>query len=110
MDMRIVVPDAPSASALAERLSVAFGADRISRSGDRPEVGIRFRRHSDRAVLRVLDAVDRWLDYAGAGFADMHLGTSSYRVTRRAPVESWQCPSSDRLELARFDAEGRERW
>jgi hypothetical protein len=30
MEMRIVVPDASSSSALAERLTVAFGANRIS--------------------------------------------------------------------------------
>ncbi len=82
MEMRIVVPDATSASALAERLTVAFGAHRISRLGDRPEVAVRVGRHSDRAVLRVLDAVDGWLDHAGAGFAELRLGKRSYRFTR----------------------------
>ena len=95
MEMRIVVADAASASTLAERLMAAFGANRISRRDDRPEVGVRVGRHSDRAVLRVLDAVDSWLDQAGAGFADMRLGKRSYRVARRAPVESWQRPGSD---------------
>jgi len=99
VEMRIVVHDATSAGALAERLTVAFGAHRISRWGDRPEVGIQVGRHSDRAVLRVLEAVDGWLDQAGAGFADMQLGKRSYRVDRRAPVESWQRPSNDPAEL-----------
>ncbi len=90
MEMRIVVADAASASALAERLAVAFGAERISLWGDRPEVGIRVERESDRAVLRVLDAVDRWLDQTGVGFAEMWLGKRSYRVARWAPVESGQ--------------------
>ncbi|MCL4289901.1 MAG: hypothetical protein KJ051_06460 [Thermoleophilia bacterium] len=91
MEMRIVVADAASASALAERLAVALGAERISRWGDRPEVGIRVEQESesDRAVLRVLDAVDRWLDQTG-GFAEMWLGKRSYRVARWAPVESGQ--------------------
>ena len=44
-------------------------------------------RHSDRAVLRVLDAVDGWLDDAGAGFADMRLGKRSYRFTDRPAPE-----------------------
>ena len=100
MEMRIVVPDATCASALAERLTVAFGARRISRLDDRPEVGVQVGRHSDRAVLRVLDAVDGWLDHAGVGFADMRLGKRSYRVARWAPVESWQRPSRDPRELA----------
>jgi hypothetical protein len=97
--MQIVVADAASASTLAERLMATFGANRISRRDDRPEVGVRVGRHSDRAVLRVLDAVDGWLDQAGAGFADMRLGKRSYRVARRAPVESWQRPGSDPPEL-----------
>jgi hypothetical protein len=45
MEMRIVVADA--ASALAERLTVAFGAEQISLWGDRPEVGVRVERESD---------------------------------------------------------------
>jgi hypothetical protein len=83
MEMRIEVPDATSAGALAERLTVAFGgAERISCWGDRPEVGVQVGRHSDRAVLRVLDAVEGWLDHAGAGFAELRLGKRSYRFTR----------------------------
>jgi len=100
MEMRIVVPDTTSASVLAEGLTVAFGANRISRWADLPEVGVRCGRHSDRAVLRVLDVVEGWLDQAGAGFADMQLGKRSYRIARFAPVESWQRPSGDPLELA----------
>ena len=100
MEMRVVVPDAAGASVLAERLTDAFGAERISRRGDRPEVGIRVGRQSDRAVLRVLHTVDGWLDHAGAGFAEMRLGKRSYRVARWAPVESWHRPGGDPLELA----------
>lgn len=106
MEMQIVVADAASASTLAERLMATFGANRISRRDDRPEVGVRVGRHSDRAVLRVLDAVDGWLDQAGAGFADMRLGKRSYRVARRAPVESWQRPGSDPPELDDSGATG----
>jgi hypothetical protein len=82
MEMRIEVPDATSASALAERLTAAFGAHKISRPDERPEVGVEVGRHSDRAVLRVLDAVDGWLDHTGAGFAELRLGKRSYRFTR----------------------------
>jgi hypothetical protein len=96
MEMRIVVPDATSASALAERLTVAFGANRISRWADLPEVRVRCGRQADRAVLRVLNVVEGWLDQAGAGFADMQLGKRSYRIARWAPVESWQPPSGIR--------------
>jgi hypothetical protein len=87
MEMRIVVPDAACASALAERLTVAFGAERISLWADRPEVGLRVGRESDRAVLRVLDAVEGLLDQAGVGFAELWLGKRSYRFARWAPLE-----------------------
>lgn len=98
--MRIVVADATSASALAERLTVAFGANRISRWADPPEVGVRCGRQADRTVLRVLNVVDGWLDQAGAGFADMQLGERSYRIARWAPVENWQPSSSSNGEGA----------
>lgn len=88
MEMRIVVPDAASASALAERLTVAFGAERILLWADRPEVEIQVERESDRAVLRVLDAVERWLDQAGVSFAELWLGKRSYRAHRWIPVET----------------------
>jgi hypothetical protein len=90
MEMRIVVEDAGSASALAERLSVAFGIDRITLWGDRSEVAVRVEGESDRTVLGVLDTVERWLDHAGPGSAEMWLGENSYRVGRWAPVEVWQ--------------------
>jgi hypothetical protein len=90
MEMRIVVGEAGSASALAERLVVAFGADRVSLWGDRPEVGVRVEGESDRTVLGVLDTVERWLDHAGFGSAEMWLGQNSYRVARWAPVEGWE--------------------
>lgn len=85
MEMRIVVPDASSASGLAERLGSAFGADRISLDGDRREVDVRVARGSDRVVLQVFDAVDRWLDHAGVAFAELWLGKRSYRLARWVP-------------------------
>lgn len=88
MEMRIVVPDAASARALAEQLTAALGLERISLRDDRPEVGIRVERESDYAVLRVLDTVERWLDQAGVGFAEIWLGKRSYRAARWVPVES----------------------
>jgi hypothetical protein len=90
MEMRIVVGDASSASALAERLVVAFGADRITVAGDRPEVGVRVEGESDRNVIGVLDTVERWLDHAGLRSADMWLSENSYRVARWVPVEAWR--------------------
>jgi hypothetical protein len=59
MEMRIVVPDAASVTALAERLMVAFGSERISVRDEHREVDVRVERGSDRSVLHVLDAVDR---------------------------------------------------
>ena len=90
MVMRIVVPDATSASGLAERLSLALGAERISLWGDRGEVGVRVERGSDGTVLRVLEAVDRWLDQAGVGSVEMWLGERSYKLARWVQVETWQ--------------------
>ena len=92
MEMRIVVPDVASASVLAERLTVALGAERISLAGERREVDVRVEveQESDPAILCVLDAVERWLDQVGVGSAEMWLGTRSYRVARWVPIETWQ--------------------
>lgn len=83
MKMRVVVQDAATAGALAERLSVGFGADRVSLR--RLEVGVEIERASDRSVLHVLEVVEGWLDQAG-GFAELWLGQRSYTVARWAPV------------------------
>jgi hypothetical protein len=90
MEMRIVVGDAGSANALAEALTAAFGNGRISLWDDRPEVGLQVDGYSNRTVLRVLGTVERWLDKAGLGSAEMWLGEHSYKVARWAPVEVWQ--------------------
>ena len=90
MEMRIVVPPGGNARGLAERLIGTFGADRISCRDRREEVGIQIEESSDRAVLLAVDAVERWLDHAGCGSAEMWLGENSYRLARWAPVEAWQ--------------------
>ena len=90
MEMRIVVPETASASALAERLTLVVGAERISLLGDCQEVDVRVEEASDRAILHVLDAVDRWLEQASVGSAEMWLGDRSYRLARWVPVETWQ--------------------
>lgn len=90
MEMRIVVPDAASASALAQRLTVTFGAERISLSGERREVDVLVEQDSDPAILRVLDVVERWLDHAAVGSAEMWLGERSYKVARWVPIETWR--------------------
>jgi hypothetical protein len=89
MEMRIVVPETASASALAERLTLVVGAERISLLGDHHEVDVRVEHASDRAIL-LLDAVDRWLEQASVGSAEMWLGDHSYRLARWVAVETWQ--------------------
>jgi len=89
MDLRIVVPDAANACSLAERLT-AVRVERISLSAHRQEVEVRIGEGSDRAILRLVDAVERWLEHAAAGSAEMWLGNHSYRLTRSVPVETWQ--------------------
>jgi hypothetical protein len=90
MEMRIVVPDAASAGALAERLTLVVGAERISLLDDLREVDVRVEHDSDRAIVYVLDAVERWLEHASVGSAEMWLGDHSYRFARWVPVETWQ--------------------
>jgi hypothetical protein len=93
MEMRIVVPEAASPSTLAERLSVVVGMERISLLDDRGQVGVRVEGASDRAVLRVIDTVERWLEERAAGLGrdvaggalvpDRPLGTGRDLAMRR---------------------------
>jgi hypothetical protein len=92
MQMRIVVADAGSAASLAERLTAAIGAERISLWGARREIDVRIERESDRAILRVLDAVVRWLDYVGTGFAELWIGKRTYTLASGITVETWRPP------------------
>jgi hypothetical protein len=99
MELRNVVPDATSATALADRLIVAFGSEHVSLRDGRREVDVRIDREPDSTILRCLAAVERWLDQARVGSVEMWLGERStgspgglrprsgtdLRGTRRAP-------------------------
>jgi hypothetical protein len=80
--MRIVVPDAASADALAQRLSRDFGPERVSLAREPGEVGVEVAGDSDRAVVKILDAVHSWFDHVGAGSAELRLRGNSYRLAR----------------------------
>jgi hypothetical protein len=58
--------------------------------GDRPEVDVRVEGESDRTVIGVLETVERWLDQAAVGSAEMWLGKNSYRVARWVSVDAWR--------------------
>ena len=88
MDMRIVVPDDASAGSLVQRLTIVFGPERVSLEDERCAVNVHVTRESDRTVLRVLDAVEQWLDQAGVPSAETWLGDHSYRLARWAPIAS----------------------
>jgi hypothetical protein len=90
MEMRFVVPRAASASALADRLRLTFGAERISLVGDWSAVDVRVEGESDRTVIRALEIVERWLHQAAVGSAEMWLGKGCYRVASWAPAKWWQ--------------------
>jgi hypothetical protein len=84
-----VVPDTASVPSLAERLSAAFGSERISVDPDSREVGILVEQDSDRGVLRALDAVEHWYAQAEVGSVEMWLGERSFTFARWLPVQTW---------------------
>ena len=89
MEMRIVAPDAASASALAERLTTTFGSELISLQPERPEVDVLIDREAAPSIVRVVDTVERWLDQARVGTVELWLGERSYTLAHWIPVESW---------------------
>jgi hypothetical protein len=90
MEMRIVVPDTASATALAERLTVAFGSERISLRGEHRQVDVLIDPEPEPAIVRVVDTVERWFDQARVGTVEMWLGERSYRLAQWVPVEAWR--------------------
>jgi hypothetical protein len=86
MEMRIVVSDAPAATALAERLTTVFGTERIS-LGVGGEVDVVVDPEPFAAVARVVEAVVRWFDHARVATVELWLGERSYRLARWDPVE-----------------------
>jgi hypothetical protein len=89
MEMRIVVPNIAGASALAERLTIAFGSERISLRDERPEVEVLIDGEPDPAIVRIVDTVERWFDQARIGNVEMRLGERSYTLARWVPAETW---------------------
>ena len=87
MEMRIVAPDVASASALAERLTKAFGSELISIRPERREVDVLIEREPEPAIVRVVDTVERWFDQARVGTVELWLGERSYTLARWIPVE-----------------------
>lgn len=85
MEMRILVPDAVGASALAERLAIAFGSEQISYGGEHRAVDVRIDGEPDSAILRVVDAVEQWFGQASVGTVEMWLGERSYRLAQWVP-------------------------
>ena len=85
MEMRIVVPEAADASALAARLAIAFGSERISCGGEHREIDVRIDGETDSAVVRVVDAVEQWFGQARVGTVEMWLGERSYRLAQWVP-------------------------
>ena len=89
MVMRIVVPDAAGATSLAERLTVAFGSERISFEGERRAVDVLIDGEPDPAIVRVVEAVEHWFHQARVGTVEMWLGQRSYRLAKWVARETW---------------------
>jgi hypothetical protein len=84
MEMRIVAGDSESACVLGDALTAIFGPRRVSFRRDDPMREVRIRGGSDPTVLRVLGAVDGWLNHGASRSAEMWLGERSYTLRDQA--------------------------
>jgi hypothetical protein len=87
VEIRVVVPDAAGVHGLMRRLAVVFDRSSISFDGAQREVCVRSEWES-RGVVRVVDAVEAWLEEDGATSAKLWMGDHSYTVVGRVPVTS----------------------
>ena len=86
MEIRILVPDAASGTALAERLTTAFGPDHVSLRQESHEVDVLIDREP--AIVRVVDAVARWFEQARVASVELRLGQRSYKLAQWVRVDT----------------------
>jgi hypothetical protein len=89
MEMTVVAPDEMSATALAERLALAFGSDRILLREGHRAVEVWLDPEPDPIIVRVVDTVERWCDQARVATVELWLGERSYRIARWVSADSW---------------------
>jgi hypothetical protein len=87
MEISVAVPNLTHAQVLAQRLAGALEAT-VSLDVDRNEIRVLPGMESDRAVLRVLDAVGDWLEQGGVDSAKLSLGDRSYTLFGSGQIAS----------------------
>ena len=80
MEMRIAVPNATSAESLVRQLGAVFDAASVSLDEGRKEVRVRGGREPNRALVKLLQVVDAWLEREAVVSAPVWFGDRSYTL------------------------------
>jgi len=87
MEISVALPNLTHAQVLAQRLAGALEAT-VSLDAGRSEIHVLPGMESDRAILRVVDAVGDWLDQGGVDSAKLSLGDRPYTLFGSGQVAS----------------------
>ena len=79
MEISVALPDVTDAQGLVQRLAGALDAT-VSFDVGRKEICVRSGNESNRAVLRVVDVVEGWLEQGCVTSATLSLGERSYTL------------------------------
>jgi hypothetical protein len=82
VEIRVGVDDVASIHALMRRLAALFGRSAISFDGSCNEVRVESEWES-RGVVRVIDAVEAWIDLDGGEGATLSIGRRTYMLAGR---------------------------
>lgn len=91
VEICVAVADRTSADGLIRGLAELFGRSAVSFDGSRSEVRVRSEWES-RAVMEVIDVVDRWLAADGIASAKLSIGGRSHTLVGPA----WPAPTGRR--------------
>jgi ANTAR domain-containing protein len=114
MEIRVAVTGATSAGRLVQRLSGELGTTFVSLAADRSEVRIDTGEESGDAVVRLLNAVEEWLDLLQDRQASVWLDGAPYSLTGHSrdgrplgpiPQSARDLRSTELIRLAALETE-----
>ena len=85
VEIRVAVDDVERVHGLMRRLASLFDRSAVSFDGSRNEVRVESEWES-RGVVRVIDAVEAWIEEDGGRWAMMSMGNRSYTVAGAPPL------------------------
>ena len=89
MELRVALPGPMRLASLAHALDGALDAQTVSVDTQRSELCVETDADADRTIIKLLGAVQAWLEAAGGGPARICLDRRTYTFTGRSLPPRW---------------------